>query len=412
MTHLNASAIARIGCLAATLCFIPIAEANKPSNPPGGGGGGDTSTRYRVVELPFRGLPKAISEISLSNTYTIAISSSDAGYGSSAFARVDANDQTVFASGFLPGPLIVDSDGVTQDAVGGMPFDVNAAGMIVGRVSVFDGNSSPGQAVVWSDSGSGYTYELLPRLANMTDSGAYGVNELGDIVGSNSKNADEASHAVVWDVATGAVTNLNTPATEALGWHLEAAGSINDDRLIAGVGTLGEATRGFILDYQSGAIWPVPLVGPVTSNNTQRINSNGRVIGSMWNGTGKYYGANPDYVAGYSWDLGETSPQILPPSNLNTSQAYELNDLGAAVGNTYIPTDDTFGIYSSPTLWEQDANGDVVTIDLNSQIPSRPDYLLVWGGGINNSGWIGVEGGKRIKGRYVWHHALLLIPNN
>jgi hypothetical protein len=39
MTRLNVSAIARIGCLAATLCFISVAEAKKPDKPPGGPGG-------------------------------------------------------------------------------------------------------------------------------------------------------------------------------------------------------------------------------------------------------------------------------------------------------------------------------------------------------------------------------------
>jgi hypothetical protein len=81
------------------------------------------------------------------------------------------------------------------------------------------------------------------------------------------------------------------------------------------------------------------------------------------------------------------------------------------VGNSYFPTDDIFGIYSAPTLWEHDDQGNVVTTNLNSQIPNKPEYTLVWGGGINNNGWIGVEGRKRSKGRYSWH-ALLLIPNN
>ena len=67
----------------ACLFSCSIAEAKKPDKP--GGGGGDTSAPYRVVQLPFEGVPYAISEVSNTGTVTAIIESTEAGYGSAAF---------------------------------------------------------------------------------------------------------------------------------------------------------------------------------------------------------------------------------------------------------------------------------------------------------------------------------------
>ena len=279
-----------------------------------------------------------------------------------------------------------------------MTYDPNATG-----------DPSPSRAIRWTDAGSGYGYDLLPLPSGFIESNAIAINNWNQIVGSAF--ADGNQIAVCWDSISGAVADLNTPATNDLGWKLVAAGDINDDGLVIGHGKLNGQSRGFLLDSLTGNIWPVPLVGPAIESNSYGINADGQVIGTMWNGSGRSYGTDPDFVAGYLWDPAESTPQVLPPTNLNTSRAYALNDFGATVGVSYIPTDDIFGIYSIPTLWEYDALGGVVATDLNTQIPDSPAYTLVWSGGINNNGWIGVEGRKRSKGRYSWH-ALLLIPND
>ncbi|MCS7469980.1 hypothetical protein NZK35_25295 [Stieleria sp. ICT_E10.1] len=398
----------------ASACLLcgSIATAKKPDKP-GGGGDGDSSAPYRVVQLPFDGLPYAISEVGNAGTVTVAINSTEAGYGSAAFARVEANTGNVLESGFLPEPPTIDPDDGLPGNLGSSASDVNVAGSIVGHAMAYDptstGDLNPRRAVYWSDAGAGYACELLALPSGSADSYATAINNWSQIVGSASTGSDQM--AVLWDGTTGTVADLNTQATADLGWDLRVAGDINDDGLVIGYGTLNGQFRGFLLDSLTNNIWPVPLVGPATENSAYRINACGCVVGSMWNGSGQGYGTDPDYVVGYFWDPAEPNPQVLPPTNLNTCRANALNDLGATVGASYIPTDDIFGIYSIPTLWEHDAQGGVVTTDLNTQIPDSPGYTLVWTGGINNTGWIGVEGRKRSRGRYSWH-ALVLIPNN
>jgi hypothetical protein len=127
MTHLNASAIARIGCLAATLCFMPIAEAKKPSNPPGGGGGG---VSYRIVKLD-------------------------------------------------------DADGT----LGGTAFDINNSRLIVGGVvASLSGEEEIALAAYWTVTESGRS---ISSSVNFLAGGdvALGCNEFGEIVGHGGEAA-------------------------------------------------------------------------------------------------------------------------------------------------------------------------------------------------------------------------------
>ena len=102
---------------------------------------------------------------------------------------------------------------------------------------------------------------------------------------------------------------------------------------------------------------------------------------------------------------------LLPSITNNTAHAFHLNDWGATIGNSYILDDDVFSHDAIPTLWEFNPQGDVVATDLKLAIPSKPDYELLYGGDVNNLGWLGVEAQKFAKGRYT-QPALLLIPNN
>ena len=59
------------------------------------------------------------------------------------------------------------------------------------------------------------------------------------------------------------------------------------------------------------------------------------------------------------------------------------------------------------SVWEPNGNGGFVVTDLSDQIPSRPEWYLRIGFGINDDLWIAGEGRKRKKGKYSWHGVLL-----
>jgi hypothetical protein len=183
------------------------------------------------------------------------------------------------------------------------------------------------------------------------------------------------------------------------------ARDINDDNLIVGMGLLNGSKRGFVLDLDRSSIVAVPLTGSATGNVAQEINAAGQVIGTGFVSGGTGYGSNPDYYEGYSWDGPGTEPVALPPTTLNTSEAAGMNDFGATVGVSIIPTDD-YTIDTVPTLWDLDTG----VFELQSEIPGNSPYTLIRAWDINNDGWISLYGRKKHKGAYV-DPALLLIPN-
>lgn len=395
------------------LCFT-IAQAKKPDKPPGGGSGDDDPPpRYSVIEIPVDGDPVALSEPGPDGLVTVAIDAAEEGYVSAAFATVDATNGAVVTHGFLPEPLFVDANGEPDNGWSD-PVDVNVFGDIVGYAGSFDpeatGDPNPAQAILWIDEGSGYDDVPLPEFPGATESRAFGTNNWGTIVGSITLDADVvASVAVLWDAETLTPVDLNTDDTADLGWELLAALDISDGGLIVGHGFLNGVFRGYLLDLNSGSIWPVPLIGPATENSAKTVNESGRVIGDAWEGGGDPWGSNPDYLQGYTWNGPGSDPVPLPSTLLINSIARGLNDHGAMVGNSIIPTDERFADRFVPTLWEWDGQGNVVATDLQAEIPSKPSYTLLRGHDVNNSGWISVYGRKRFRGGYRWR-ALLLLP--
>ena len=399
--------------VAACLFCCSIAEAKKPDKP----GGGDTTVpRFTLLELPVDGGPIALSETT-SGTLTVAIDASEAGYVSAAFARVNPITQELLQHGFLPEPPFADpNNGEFKNGHSG-PADVNEAGTIVGQAAAYEDDPdytgddiSPNRPIVWTydEADESYSYELLPTL-DLDDAAAWGINNLGIVVGRSS------GRAVLWNPFSStpyAIEELNTAETLALGWELLAAYDINDNGLIVGYGMLAGQRRGFLLDYVTKAIVAVPLVGPAHANPAYRINASGRVVGTAWDGGSKHYGTNPDYVQGYSWDGPGSNPVVLASVTDNTSIAYWMNDLGMSTGNSYIPTDDYLTNYTVPTLWELDEQGQSVATDLTSiGIENARGWFLARCGDVNNDGWVSVYGRKRSKGQYRWR-TVLLIPNN
>ena len=388
------------------------AEAPGKKPPPDGDDDEPVSERFSVVEIPVDGDPVSLSEPDVGNRVTVSIDSAEAGYVSAAFATVDATSGNIIASGFLPEPAYVDqNDGVMKNGPSS-PADVNVFGEIVGVAKTYDpeatGDPSPSRAVLWSDDGSGYAYTLLPLPAGASESRAMGINNWGDIVGL-SWQANDPGMAVIWVAGTREAFDLNTEATAAVGWQLFDAYDINDAGFVVGNGLLNGVFRGYMLDLATRDIWAVPLVGPETGNYARRINEVGRVIGDAWDGGGSPWNPDPDYYHAFSWNGPGTDPGVLPSLTLNTSIAGGLNDLGATVGNSVIPSDDPWDNDMVPTLWEYDDEGNVLATDLQAEISTT--HLLIRSHDVNNDGWIAAYGGKRVKGRYQYR-ALLLVPTS
>ena len=180
------------GVLVAFLLCCSAIEGKGPKTTGGGGGGNDSAPpRFNVVEIPLRGYPLAMSETNANNDITVAISSAEAGSVSAAYARVNLATRTVVDSGYLPEPLFVGGryGEVTNGA--SEAFEVNNFGEIVGYARAFDPtlppevDPSPSRAALWTPADQGYSLELLPSLDPAADTRAYGINNLGEVVGGS-----------------------------------------------------------------------------------------------------------------------------------------------------------------------------------------------------------------------------------
>ncbi len=250
MTRLNVSTIARIGCLAATLCFISIAEAKKPG--PGGGGGGDGATApFMVIELPGVDIAYKVSHQNVEGAVTVS-----GGSGSNAaYAVVDVATRLVLADGLLPVPGNVNSDA----------WDVNSSGTIVGSAGALP--------MRWVTQGMGYGFDVLPLLTGDSSGFVVAVSESGEMVGTSSTASN--SRAAYWNGAATTVIDLNSYVAAGSGWTLVAANDINSVGQVVGAGVLDGVSRGFVLDLITGNIDAVPLAAGAVENEAWQINEAG-----------------------------------------------------------------------------------------------------------------------------------------
>jgi len=130
-------------------------------------------------------------------------------------------------------------DGMVSLGVGEV-FDLNNEGLVVG------GLGQQGLAFEFIEGSGWVSHPLATRRSTSTV--AYGVNDLGEIVGESE------GHAVYWENADADMLDLNDILPPGTGWTLTSAQAINDAGQIvgcgqvdtAGVGTLHE--RAFVVD--------------------------------------------------------------------------------------------------------------------------------------------------------------------
>lgn len=153
---------------------------------------------------------------------------------------------------------------VPSGATSVLPTDVNDSGVIVG---VSYSNWIP-SAVRWTPTASGYTVEVLPRLAGDTSSYATNINDLGQIVGArNALGYVPTGQGWLYSDTLGLVAL----STQYGLWTVPSG--INDaGQIISGVERL-DLTTGVIDDIGSGP----SNYNPVTS---VAINNNGMIAGS------------------------------------------------------------------------------------------------------------------------------------
>lgn len=133
------------------------------------------------------------------------------------------------------------SDGVLTEIspIGGFfsrATDINDLGWVVGRTDLGVGGS---HAFLWRSG----TMEDLGSLSG--HSAAYGVNNLGQVIGASYPGSGPVGRAFIWE--DGIMQDLNDLIAPGSGWYLSEATATNNLGWIVGTGTLDGESRGYLL---------------------------------------------------------------------------------------------------------------------------------------------------------------------
>jgi probable HAF family extracellular repeat protein len=219
----------------------------------------------------------------------------------------------------------------------------------------------------------------LPTLGG-NNSGALGVNNLGQIVGgAETANQDPNCvppqvldiQAVVWGPNPAQIKVLPVFPGDSIALAL----AINDlGQAVGSSGPCQGPTSGFALRHavlwQHDTVTDLGSFGGVTSNAANAINNLGQVVGQS-----DLPGDTATHA--FFWQKGAMTDLGTLPGD-SYSVAYDINEKGQVVG---VSCDVNFNC--RPFLWE---NG--VMTDLNILIPPNSPLYLTFGSGINDRGEI------------------------
>jgi len=128
-------------------------------------------------------------------------------------------------------------------------FDASDSGLIVG--SKWNPAAQGAVAVIYDRNAASPQFEEIGILPGRKGSNAFGVNNLGHVVGNSYTGI--VGSAFLY--SNGQMSDLNDLIPPNSGWQLETASDINDAGQIMGYGTLNGEHRGFLLNPPG---FPVP----------------------------------------------------------------------------------------------------------------------------------------------------------
>jgi probable HAF family extracellular repeat protein len=228
-----------------------------------------------------------------------------------------------------------------------------------------------------------------------TTSTAYGINDLGQVVGQSTTGIGGPNHAFLYTGipgAGGAMVDLGT-----LGGTYSRAYAINNDGKIVGrARTTDEDNHAFLYTGVPGADGYMHDLTPsgVTWSEARAINSSGQIVGSFLTADGYYHAflyIGVPGVDGVMYDLG------ILGGGVGNSYAYGISDSGVIVGESYIG--------SGPHTGETHAfqyvgvpGADGVMYDLGTLVPD--------GSGFNSGARAINKGGQIVGWSDGWTEAL------
>jgi len=308
-----------------------------------------------------------------------------------------------------------------------IPNAINSAGNVAG---VFEASKNPPEehAFLWTKSG-GILQDLGTLGGGGDDSGAFGVNAAGQVVGQANSSSGAPDQAFLWTAAAG-MTDLGN-----LGGSSSIANAINASGQVAGESELANGFNHAFLWTESGGMQDLGTLPGGQQSGANAINSAGEIAG--WANVGTIDDAivwtqsaglvNLGIIAkcgstafaindstevvgwfnnsggctitshGFSWTSSGGAKDLGVLSGGQYSFAYGINNAGQIVG-----TGENSASATVALLWTGGT-----PYDLNTLISSKVLRILIAANAINNAGQIVASAtNKSGKGAY----AELLTP--
>ncbi len=234
---------------------------------------------------------------------------------------------------------------------------VNNSGQVVGCADVSTSNEVPGHAFLWTATTG---MQDLGTIGN--GSCAFGINDVGQVVGYSTVTTNFDQHAFVWTSANG-MQDLGIPVSSNT-----FAASINDS---------GQAVGTYYDDFGYHAFLWSQSAGAQDLGNLGDRFATGGSINSLGEVVGESELKDGIYVA-YEWTSKRGMQPLLSPYSGNDGTASAINSAGLIVG---------FGLkdhYSQrATVWFTNSKvRDLNDLALNSHL------TLAMAAGVNNLGQI------------------------
>jgi hypothetical protein len=277
--------------------------------------------------------------------------------------------------------------------------DVNESGTATGQVEKFESFVSVGsRAVRWDSSGTAATElgHLGLLFGSFTYAYAYGINDLGTVVGVSDKPSPMGTYgtrAVRWNAGSTVAIELGNLGTDVDGDTGTTAYDVNNNGTIVGIAFKHEAG---VYVGQRAVRWEG---GSTVATELETLGFDNSGIGlsyaSKINEVGTVVGTSTKFVGGASlgnravrWDSSINAPTEL--GNLGTdslgvthAEAIGLNVNNLTVGNArkYVGG---VNVGSRAVLWRE--NG--AAVDLNRFIDPASGWVLTDAQAISNTNWI------------------------
>jgi probable HAF family extracellular repeat protein len=333
---------------------------------------------YAVVDLGTLGGSLSWA-YDLNNNDQVVGYANDADGNDRAFLFTDANGNGVADTGEMVNLGVLAGDGASY------AYGVNELGQVVGTSRTVPLGADGDERAVRFNPGAAPANLGVGTGSNGYGSGASDISDSAQVVGGVLSGNNYVPYV---RSAAGTVSTFTLPAPYNL-WG--EARAINDAGFVVGYSgsTLGDS--GF-LRSPTGTLTPVGHENPAQPYNyAWDVNDAGQVVGEGFNSAGDYHG--------FIWQNGAATDLGTLPG-MGSSEAYGVNNSGAAVGRVEPPD----GVQASTRAF---LYRDGAMVDLNDLIPATSGYFVADARAINDRGAIAAEAFTPTGAI----HAVLLVPS-